>query len=611
MEGTNDCMMTSYPDLSDNALVILERRYLLRNEQGKVIETPDMMFERVSKNVASANDLYKDGRDSENEAREYFDLMRGLEFLPNSPTLMNAGTSLQQLAACFVLPVEDSIEGIYDAVKWAAIIHQSGGGTGFSFSHLRPAGDIVRSTMGIASGPVSFMKVFDAATEAIKQGGRRRGASMGILRVDHPDIMSFIHCKDDLKALTNFNISVGTTDKFMEAARKGAAYDLINPRTGESVGAKNASEVLNEICSSAWRSGDPGLVFLDTINRYNPTPGLGNMESTNPCGEVPLLPFEACNLGSINLDRMLTAEDGLWALDWSKLEKTIDASIRFLDNIIDVGHYPLPRIRNVVLGNRKIGLGIMGFADALLKLNIRYGSEESLAFIRQLMAFIKMKAIDTSAGISRDRGDFPNIAKSIYQHGRRNATVLSIAPTGTISMIAGCSSGIEPLYAISYVKHVMDGTHLREIHPYFLEMLKKYDFLDSDLENGLARAHSIASLTSVPESVRRIFVTAYDVPPEDHVRVQSVFQAEVDNAVSKTINLPIDSTPHEVRRIYDLAHRLGCKGITVYREGSRPGQVLTLTREVKVCPDCGSSLRYESGSFVCEVCGYLANGNIT
>jgi ribonucleoside-diphosphate reductase alpha chain len=594
--------------LTDNALVILERRYLLRNEEGKVIETPDMMFERVSKNVASADDLYNDGRNSRNEAKEFFEMMRTLEFLPNSPTLMNAGTTLQQLAACFVLPVEDSIEGIYEAVKWAAIIHQTGGGTGFSFSHLRPAGDIVRSTMGIASGPVSFMKVFDAATDAIKQGGRRRGASMGILRVDHPDIMSFIHCKDDLKTLSNFNISVGATDAFMEAARKGGQYNLVNPRTGLAVGTKSASSVLSEICDSAWRSGDPGMIFLDTINRSNPTPGLGEMESTNPCGEVPLLPFEACNLGSVNLDRMLASEGEKWNLDWAKLERTVDASIRFLDNIIDVGHYPLPAIRAIVSGNRKIGLGVMGLADALLKLNIRYGSEESLAFARQLIAFISKKAVATSARISMDRGDFPNIDKSIHRHGRRNATLLSIAPTGTISMIAGCSSGIEPLYAISYVKHVMDGTHLREIHPYFLELLRRQDKFSDDLEDALTRAHSVASMNSIPESVRHIFVTAYDIPPEDHLRMQSVFQAEVDNAVSKTINLPIDSTPNEVRKIYDLAHRLGCKGITIYREGSKPGQVITLAEGQKVCPDCGSSLRYESGSFVCEACGYVASG---
>ncbi len=605
-----EAWMKSNPRLSDNAQVILERRYLLRNGQGKVIETPDMMFERVAKNVASADDLYKDGRDSRVEAKEFFDLMRGLEFLPNSPTLMNAGTSLQQLAACFVLPVEDSIEGIYDAVKWAAIIHQTGGGTGFSFSHLRPAGDIVRSTMGIASGPVSFMKVFDAATDAIKQGGRRRGASMGILRVDHPDIMSFIHCKDDLKTLSNFNISVGATDGFMEAARRNEQYNLINPRTGQVVGTKNASSILDEICNSAWRSGDPGLVFIDSINRNNPTPGLGPMESTNPCGEVPLLPFEACNLGSINLDRMLMREGEAWKTDWAKLEKTVDASIRFLDNIIDVGHYPLPAIRAIVSGNRKIGLGVMGFADALLKLDIRYGSEESLAYAKQLITLIKSKAVATSARISEGRGDFPNIEKSIYGKGRRNATVLSIAPTGTISMIAGCSSGIEPLYAISYVKHVMDGTHLREVHPYFLELLQRSNSLSEDLEDMLTRAHSIASFASIPENVRRIFVTAYDIPPEDHVRMQSVFQTEVDNAVSKTINLAMDSTPNEVRKIYDLAHRLGCKGITIYREGSKPGQVLTLAEGAKVCPDCGSSLRYESGSFVCEACGYVASGNI-
>ncbi len=602
--------MSSCPKLSDNALVILERRYLLRNEQGKVIETPDMMFERVSKNVASADDLYHDGRDSKSEAKEFFEMMRRLEFLPNSPTLMNAGTSLQQLAACFVLPVEDSIEGIYDAVKWAAIIHQTGGGTGFSFSHLRPAGDVVRSTMGVASGPVSFMKVFDAATDAIKQGGRRRGASMGILRVDHPDIMAFIHCKDDLKILSNFNISVGATDDFMEAARNDHQYDLVNPRTGLVVGTLNASSVMNEICGSAWHSGDPGMVFLDTINRTNPTPGLGIIESTNPCGEVPLLPFEACNLGSINLDRMLSNENDVRKLDWIKLEKTVDASIRFLDNIIDVGRYPLPAIRAIVSGNRKIGLGVMGFADALLKLNIRYGSEESLALAKQLIAFINEKATAASVRISEDRGDFPNIGKSIYHQGRRNATVLSIAPTGTISMIAGCSSSIEPLYAISYVKHVMDGTHLREVNPYFLEVLRRQGSFSKEIQDAIATAHSVASLTYVPESIRRIFVTAYDILPEDHVRMQSVFQTEVDNAVSKTINLPIDSTPSDVRKVYDLAHRLGCKGITIYREGSKPGQVITLSEGVKVCPDCGSSLRYESGSFVCEACGYVASGII-
>ncbi len=599
--------MTSYPVLSDNALVVLERRYLLRNENGEVIETPDMMFERVSKNVASADDLYRDGRESRTEAKEFFEMMRRLEFLPNSPTLMNAGTTLQQLAACFVLPVEDSIEGIYDAVKWAAIIHQSGGGTGFSFSHLRPSGDVVRSTMGIASGPVSFMKVFDAATEAIKQGGRRRGASMGILRVDHPDIMAFIHCKDDLKSLSNFNISVGATDEFMEAIANDHQYDLVNPRTGLVIGTKSADSVLNEICGSAWLSGDPGMIFLDTINRNNPTPDLGIMESTNPCGEVPLLPFEACNLGSINLDIMLKNEDDSWLMDWGKLERTVDASIRFLDNIIDVCRYPLPSISAIVTGNRKIGLGVMGFADALLKLNIRYGSEESFACAKELIAFIRRKANATSASISEGRGDFPNIGKSIYRHGRRNATVLSIAPTGTISMIAGCSSGIEPLYAISYVKHVMDGTHLREVHPYFLELLRKQGKFSEEIVDSLTRAHSIASLPSVPESIRRIFVTSYDIKPEDHVRMQSVFQTEVDNAVSKTINLPIDSNPNDVRKIYELAYRLGCKGITIYREGSKPGQVMTLSESNKICPDCGTSLRYENGSFVCKACGYVAS----
>jgi len=592
-----------FPDLGANALVVLQHRYLMRGEDGRVVESPDQLFHRVAKNVASANDIYKDERTSKTEENEFYEVMRRLDFLPNSPTLMNAGTEIQQLAACFVLPVGDSIEEIYDAVKFAAIIHQSGGGTGFSFSRLRPAGDVVRSTMGIASGPVSFMRVFDAATEAIKQGGRRRGASMGILRVDHPDIEAFIHSKDDLRSLTNFNISVGVTDSFISKAKTRGEYDLINPRTRKKVGVRDAASILDQLCSSAWRTGDPGLVFLDTINRSNPTPGLGPIESTNPCGEVPLLPFEACNLGSINLDHMLI-EGTETQVDWNKLATTVDLGIRFLDNVIDVSKYPLPQITAIVKGNRKVGLGVMGFADMLVKLGIKYGSQDSLDLADRLIAFIRKHAEATSSSIAKVRGDFPNIGESIKKSPCRNATVLSIAPTGSISMIAGCSSGIEPLYALSYVKHVMEGSHLREVHPYFLKLAKDRGFYDDQLNEILAKSHSIASFESIPSDVREVFVTSFDIPIDEQVKMQASFQRHVDNAVSKTINLPAESTVEQVRSIYLLAHSTGCKGITVYREGSRPGQVLTATKFQASCPDCGSSMRYEEGVLICPACGY-------
>jgi ribonucleoside-diphosphate reductase alpha chain len=596
----------NFPELGANALVVLQHRYLVRSESGKVVETPDQLFHRVAKNVASANDLHKDGRAAKTEEKEFYEAMRRLDFLPNSPTLMNAGTEIQQLAACFVIPVGDSIEDIYDAVKSAAIIHQSGGGTGFSFSRLRPAGDVVRSTMGIASGPVSFMKVFDAATEAIKQGGRRRGASMGILRVDHPDIEAFIHCKDDLRTLTNFNISVGATDAFISKAKAREQYDLINPRTGLKVGKRDAGSILDQICSSAWRTGDPGLVFLDTINSANPTPDLGPIESTNPCGEVPLLPFEACNLGSINLDHMLI-EGADMQVDWDKLAMTVDLGIRFLDNVIDVSKYPLPQITAIVHGNRKVGLGVMGFADMLVKLGIRYGSQDSLDVADRLIAFVRKHAEAASSRIAKERGDFPNIGKSIRRSPYRNATVLSIAPTGSISMIAGCSSGIEPLYALSYVKHVMEGSHLREVHPYFLMLAKERGFYDDQLNEVLARSHSIANFESIPADVREVFVTSFDVPIEEQVQMQAAFQRHVDNAVSKTINLPADSTVEQVRSVYLLAHSSGCKGITIYREGSRPGQVLTAAKFQAPCPDCGSSMRYEEGVLICPACGYATS----
>jgi ribonucleoside-diphosphate reductase alpha chain len=595
---------SAFAELSENAMVVLERRYLLRDATGRPIERPDELFRRVARCVAAANSLYDDDRNVEQEEEEFFLAMGRLEFLPNSPTLMNAGTDMQQLAACFVLPVEDSIEGIYDAVKWAAIIHQTGGGTGFSFSRLRPAGDLVRSTMGIASGPVSFMRVFDAATEAIKQGGKRRGASMGILRVDHPDINVFIHAKDDLRSLTNFNLSVGATDEFIERASKGEDYDLVNPRNMTKVERRSAAQVLEDACRGAWLTGDPGVVFLDQINRANPTPGMGEIESTNPCGEVPLLPFEACNLGSVNLDRMLMERGGAFEVDWARLGAVVDMGVRFLDNVIDVSRYPLPQIEKMARGNRKIGLGVMGFADALVRMGVRYGSFESLRIARGLISYIRRRADETSRRIGEERGDFPNIELSVHKSPRRNATVLSIAPTGTISMIASCSSGIEPLYALSYVKHVMDGAHLREIHPYFLELARKRGFDDERLQDILAASRSIKDLSSVPQDMRDVFVTAFDVTPEEHVRMQAVFQENVDNAVSKTINLPPDSTWEDIRSVYLLAHHLGCKGITVFREGSRPAQVLTAGTTYGSCPDCGSSLRLEEDALVCPACGY-------
>ncbi len=594
----------AFPGLTENSLTVLQKRYLLKDETGKVVETPDEMFRRVARSVASPDSDYRDGRSARAEEEEFFAAMRSLEFLPSSPCLMNAGTEIQQLAACFVIPVEDSIEGIYDAVKFTAIIQQTGGGTGFSFSRLRPAGDVVKSTMGIASGPVSFMRVFDAATEAIKQGGRRRGASMGILRVDHPDIELFIHAKDDMKSLTNFNISVGATDDFMRQAKKGGDYDIINPRTKRKAGRKNAAAVIDEICNGAWRTGDPGMVFLDTINKANPTPGIGPIESTNPCGEVPLLPFEACNLGSINVDRMLVPKGDGYELDWEKLGRTVDLGVRFLDNVVDASHYPLKQIEGMAHGNRKIGLGVMGFADMLVRMGVRYGGRRSLEIARELITLIRKRADETSARIAEARGDFPNIGKSVFKSHRRNATVLSIAPTGTISMIASCSSGIEPLYALSYVKHVMEGTHLREVHPFFLETAKKMGFYDEQLPNMLASSHSIASFTSIPEDVREVFVTSYDVSAEDHVRVQAEFQKQVDNAVSKTINLPGNSTREDIKGVYLLAHELGCKGITIYREGSRPTQVLTAGKIDLSCPDCGNPLLVQENALVCPACGY-------
>ncbi|MBI0584167.1 MAG: adenosylcobalamin-dependent ribonucleoside-diphosphate reductase [Methanomassiliicoccus sp.] len=587
--------MPSFPSFTANALQVLERRYLRKDENGRTVEDPDQMLRRVAADVAGVNERYGDRR---GEEEEFYNAMRSLEFLPNSPTLMNAGTEIQQLSACFVIPVEDSIESIYDAVKFGAMVQQTGGGVGYSFSRLRPEGDQVRSTGGVASGPVSFMRVFNAATEAIKQGGRRRGANMGVLRVDHPDIERFIRAKDDLTSFSNFNISVAVTDRFMESAARGEEYDLINPRNGKAVRSMSASRILDRMATSAWRGGDPGVLFIDTVNRHNPTPGLGAIEATNPCGEVPLLPFEACNLGSVNLDRMFSGD----RIDWDKLGATVDLGVRFLDNVIDATRFPLPQTEVVVRGNRKIGLGVMGFADMLVRLNLRYGSKASMELAGRLITFVRQRADATSRAIAESRGSFPNIDRSAIRGPCRNATVLSIAPTGTISMIAGCSSGIEPYYAISYSRNVLEGQHLEEVQPLFLSIARQRGFLERGLLERIERSHSLQDIEEVPADVREVFVTAHDIPAIDQIDLQATFQEHVDNAVSKTINLPADASWHDVRKIIVHAHARGCKGITVYREGSKPGQVLTTIMEAS-CPTCRRLMRAEEGALQCEHCG--------
>lgn len=559
--------------LTVNAASVLKRRYLLKDEQGRVIETPSQMFRRVANAVARPDTIYDPSADLAKTSDEFYKIMSSLEFLPNSPTLMNAGTELGQLAACFVLPVEDSMVGIFETLKNMAIIHQSGGGTGFSFSRLRPKGDFVKSTSGIASGPVSFMKIYDAATDVVKQGGRRRGANMGILRVDHPDIVEFITCKADGVTLSNFNISVGVTDAFMEAVVNDGEYELINPRTKMPVKKLRAREVFDLIVAMAWQTGDPGLAFLDEINRHNPTPALGEIESTNPCGEVPLLPYESCNLGSINLGKLV--EDS--QLNYDKLAQLVRTGIHFLDNIIDATRFPLKEIEEITRGNRKVGLGVMGFADMLVAMGIPYDTDEAVALGENVMRFILEEARKASMEIARIRGTFPNYEKSIYVQQNmplRNATVTSVAPTGTISIIAGCSSGIEPLFAVAYVREVLEGTRLLEVNPTFEKIARKRGFYSRELMLEIAKRGSVQGIDAVPEDIKRLFVTSMDIAPEWHVKMQAAFQRHCDNAVAKTVNLPREATPEDVRRIYMMAYELKCKGITVYRYGSKPQQVL-------------------------------------
>jgi ribonucleoside-diphosphate reductase alpha chain len=566
--------------LSENAKTVLERRYLRKDLSGKIIETPEEMFRRVARHIAKAEKAYGDESRVKKMEEVFHAMMTEFKFLPNSPTLMNAGRRLGQLAACFVLPVEDSMEGIFDALKSAALIHKSGGGTGFAFSRLRPKNSKVGTTGGVASGPVSFMKIFNTATEQVKQGGTRRGANMAILRVDHPDIVEFITCKRDNRELNNFNISVGVTDAFMEAVKAGSSYDLIDPRENKKVGEQDAVEVYKALVYNAWESGDPGVIFLDRVNRDNPTPELGQIESTNPCGEQPLLPMEACNLGSINLAKFVSPKEGLPSIDYNGLKDLVWNSVRFLDNVIDMSKYPLPEIEKMARGNRKIGLGVMGFADMLFQLGVPYNSEQALDVAEKVMGFIQKESREASRALAEERMVFPNFEKSIYKNMEnsrfRNATTTTIAPTGTLSIIAGCSSGIEPLFALSFVRNVMDNDKLLETNPYFEKVARERGFYSPELMDAVARSGSIRHMEGIPQDVKEVFVTAHDITPEWHVRMQAAFQKFTDNAVSKTVNLPKDATVEDVTKVYNLSYELACKGITIYRDGSKENQVLSV-----------------------------------
>jgi len=571
--------------LSDNALRVLERRYLSKDGDGKVIETPQELFHRVARHIASAESHYDDKADVSSWEEAFYQLMTNLDFLPNSPTLMNAGHELGQLSACFVLPIEDSMESIFDAVKYTALIHKSGGGTGFSFSRLRPTSDRVGSTGGIASGPVSFMRAFDVTTDVIKQGGMRRGANMAILNVEHPDILKFITAKEDPEALTNFNLSVAVTDKFMKAVEKGTDYNLMNPRTREVTDKLNAKEVFDKIVDMAWRTGDPGIVFIDEINRHNPTPKLGKIESTNPCGEQPLLPFESCNLGSINLSKMVADKDSQPYIDYDKLSQTVKLAVRFLDDVIEVNQFPLPEITEMTKTTRKIGLGVMGFADMLIQLGIPYDSEQGLVVAEEIAHFISEEADKASIELAEERGVFPAFQKSIYATPDgprfRNASRTTIAPTGSLSIIANCSSGIEPLFALSYVRHILEGEEFIEVNPYFEETAKSGGFYSQNLMKQLAEGKRLKDIEEVPEEIKKLFIPAHDISPEWHVKMQAAFQKFTDSAVSKTVNFPHDATPEDVAKVYMLAYQEGLKGITIYRDRSRESQVLTVGEEVK------------------------------
>lgn len=558
---------------SDNALVVLKRRYLMRDNNGHPTETPDTMLHRIANAIAASDSSYTSKVNVQKTAEKFYQMLRKKDFLPNSPTIMNAGRELGQLSACFVLPVDDSMESIFQTLKDTALIHKSGGGTGFSFSRIRPKKSIVKTTSGVASGPVSFMKVYNASTEAVKQGGTRRGANMGILRVDHPDILEFIDCKKNNTELTNFNISVAVTNDFMEKVRKREQYELINPVDRTVSGTLNAADVFKLIARNAWGNGDPGIIFIDKINKMNPTPKLGEIEATNPCGEQPLLPNEACNLGSINLSNFIDSGK----IDYDRMNDTIQTAIHFLDNVIDVNKYPLKKIDTMVKKSRKIGLGVMGFADVLIKLNIPYNSEEALHLADELMSTIYKAAREASIKLGESRGTFPAWNDSIYFPDGpklRNSTFATIAPTGTISMLADCSSGIEPIFSLVFTKRVMDGTDLLYVNPYFEETCKKTGVYSEQLMKKVAAKGSIQNIDGIPDSIKKVYVTAHDITPEWHVRMQAAFQKWTDSAVSKTCNFPQSATVQNVMDAYWLAYEADCKGITIYRDGSRDEQVL-------------------------------------
>lgn len=596
-------------ELTENARTVLAKRYLIKDENGNPVETPEDLFWRVAKTIADGDKAFGVSEEKlQTLAEEFYRFMAKRCFMPNSPTLMNAGRELGQLSACFVLPIDDSLEAIFETIKNTAIIHKSGGGTGFSFSRLRPKNDIVKTTMGVSSGPVSFMEVYNAATEAVKQGGTRRGANMGILRVDHPDILDFINAKFDGDRLNNFNISVAITDEFMEAVLNNEDYDLIHPKTKQPLKKLNAKMVFDLIVDHAWRNGEPGIVFIDEVNRYNPTPQVGEIESTNPCGEVPLLPYEACNLGSINLAEMIKyTEEGTPEIDWEKLAYTTRLATHFLDNVIVVNNYPLPEINKMVEANRKVGLGVMGWADLLMIMNIPYNTEEGVKLGAQLMEFIdyhsKIESIElakqrgsfsnfkgsvfdgknfhyekyknTSAGIISDE-DWEKIDEEIQKHGIRNATTTCIAPTGTISMIAGTSGGIEPIFALAFIRNIMDGAELLEVNPFLEKVAKEHGFYSEEIMKEVSYHGSVIGVEGIPEEVQRVYVTSHDISPEWHVRMQSAFQLHTDNAVSKTVNFCEDATREQIAETYILAYQSKLKGTTVYRNNSRFGQAMII-----------------------------------
>ncbi len=574
--------------LSKNAMIVLEKRYLRKDRSGKVKETPEDLFVRVAKTIAAADTIFEPGADVKKTEKKFIKLLSNFRFLPNSPTLMNAGRRLGQLAACFVLPIEDSMESIFESLKNTAIIHKSGGGTGFSFSRIRPEKDMVLSTAGISSGPISFMSVFDVATETVKQGGTRRGANMGILRVDHPDIEAFINSKNDPGKLNNFNISVALTKKFIDALKKDSDFDLINPRTDEVVRTVNARIIFDMIVNSAWQTGEPGVIFIDRVNEKNPTPHLGDIEATNPCGEQPLLPYESCTLGSINLSRMVIGN----TLNMNRLEETVHGAIHFLDNVIDVNKYPLSHIEKISKKTRKVGLGVLGFADMLLKMDIPYDSDEAVSQAEMIMSFISDEARKASAALAKRRGNFSCYKGSVFDDPSspymRNATTTTIAPTGTISIIASASSGIEPIFAVAYSRHVLDGQSLSEIHPLFIKIAKKEGFYSKKLVKEIVKTGSVQSVDAVPDNIKRLFRTSHDISTKWHVEIQAAFQKFTDNAVSKTVNFPAEATNKDVEKVYLSAYKSGCKGVTIYRYGSRDKQVLTIFEEeeraVKVAP---------------------------